>query len=62
MAAAVAMGLAKMCSHWDKTRGEDVLPLGEDQVGGDAQGPALVALGYEGEEHLGLLGTLGQVA
>ena len=29
--------------------GEDVLPLGEDQVGRDAQGPALVAFGDEGE-------------
>ena len=41
--------------------GEDVLPLGEDQVGRDAQGPALVAFGDEREEHLGLLGPLGQV-
>ena len=30
--------------------GEDMLPLGEDQVGGDAQGAALVAFGDEGEE------------
>ena len=42
--------------------GEDVLPLGEDQVGGDAQGPALVAFCDEGEEQLRLLGPLGQVA
>ena len=43
--------------------GEDVLLLGEDQVGRDAQGPAFVAFGDEGEEqHLRLLGTLGQVA
>ena len=42
--------------------GEDVLPLGEDQVGGDAQGPAFVALGDESEEHLGLFGSLGQVS
>ena len=42
--------------------GEDALPLGEDQVGGDAQGPSLVAFGDEGEEDLGLLGALGQVA
>ena len=41
--------------------GEDVLPLGEDQVGRDAQGPAFVAFGDEREEHLGLLGPLGQV-
>ena len=39
--------------------GEDVLPLGEDQVRGYAQRPALVAFGDEGEEHLGLIGTLG---
>ena len=44
--------------HWV---GEDVLPLGEDQVGRDAQGPAFVAFGDEREEHLGLLGPLGQV-
>ena len=50
MAAAVAMGF-----------GEDVLPLGEDQVGRDAQGPAFVAFGDECEEHLGLFGPLGQV-
>ena len=42
--------------------GEDVLPLGEDQVGGDAQGAAFVAFGDEGEEDLGLLSALGQVA
>ena len=44
--------------HWV---GEDVLPLGEDQIGRDAQGPAFVAFGDEREEHLGLLGPLGQV-
>ena len=42
--------------------GEDMLPLGEDQIGGDAQGATLVAFGDEGEEHLRFLGTLGQVA
>ena len=42
--------------------GEDVLPLREDQVGGDAQRPAFVALGDEGEERLRLLGSLGQVS
>ena len=42
--------------------GEDVLPLGEDQVGRDARGPAFVAFGDEGEEHLGLLRALGQVS
>ncbi len=42
--------------------GEDALPLGEDQVGRDAQGPAFVAFGDEGEEDLGLLVALGQVA
>ena len=47
------------CGHWV---GEDVLPLGEDQVGRDAQGPAFVALGDEREEHLRLLRTLGQVS
>ena len=35
--------------------GEDALPLREDQVGGDAQRPALVALGDQGEKDLGLL-------
>ena len=49
MAASVAMGLAK------------AFPLRVDQVGGDAQGPAFVAFGDEGEEHLGLA-RLGQVA
>ena len=33
--------------------GEDVLPLGEDQVRGYAQQPTFVAFGDEGEEHLG---------
>ena len=51
MAAAVAMGLAKMRS-----------PLREDQVGRNAQGPPFVAFGDEGEEDLGLLGALGQVS
>ena len=41
---------------------EDVLPLGEDQVGGDAQGATFVSLCDEGEERLRLLGALGQVA
>ena len=35
--------------------GEDALPLGEDQVGRDAQGPAFVAFCNQGEEDLGLL-------
>ena len=38
--------------------GEDAFPLGEDQVGRDAQGPALVAFGDEGEEDLGLFARL----
>ena len=42
--------------------GKDMLPLGEYQVGRDAQGATLVAFGDEREEHLGFLGTLGQVA
>ncbi len=42
--------------------GEDAFPLGEDQVGRDAQRPAFVAFGDEGEEDLGLLVALGQVA
>ena len=42
--------------------GEDALPLGEDQVRCDAQGPAFVAFCDEGEEDLGLLVALGQVA
>ena len=41
--------------------GEDLLPLREDQVRGDAEGAALITLGYQGEQHLGLLGTLRQV-
>ena len=44
--------------HWVD---EDVLSLGEDQVGRDAQGATFVAFGDEREEHLGLLGPLGQV-
>ena len=42
--------------------GKGAFPLGEDQVGRDAQGPALVAFGDEGEENLGLLVALGEVA
>ena len=42
--------------------GEDAFPLREDQVGRDAQGPAFVAFGDQGEEDLGLLVALGQVA
>ena len=42
--------------------GKDAFPLGEDQVGRDAQRPAFVAFGDQGEEDLGLLGALGQVA
>ena len=42
--------------------GEDALPLGEDQVGGDAQGPAFVAFRDEGEEDFRFLGALGQIA
>ena len=49
MAAAGAMGLAKMSSRYEKTRLE-----------GDAHGPSFVAFGDEREEDLGLLGTLGQ--
>ena len=45
--------------HWV---GEDVLPLGEDQIRGDAEGAPFVAFGDEREEHLGLLCTLGQVS
>ena len=48
----------RRCGH---RVGEDVLPLGEDHVGRDAQGPAFVAFGDEREEHLGLFGPLGQV-
>ena len=40
--------------------GEDVLPLGEDRKGRDAQGPALIGLCDEGEEDIGLLGLLGR--
>ena len=39
---------------------EDMLPLGEDQVGRDAQGATLVAFGDEREEHLGLLPSTAQ--
>ena len=42
--------------------GEDLLPLTEDQVGRDAQGATLVALGYQGEQRLGLISALRQVA
>ena len=42
--------------------GEDAFPLREDQVGRDAQRPTFVAFGDEGEEDLGLLSALGQVA
>ena len=42
--------------------GEDALPIREDQVGGDAQRPALVAFGDEGEEDLRLLVALGEIA
>ena len=42
--------------------GEDALPLGEDQVGRDAQRPPFVAFGDEGEEDLGLLSALREVA
>ena len=41
---------------------EHLLPLGEDQVRGDAERAALVTLGYQGEQHLRLLCTLRQVA
>ena len=51
IAAAVAMGLAKMRSHSEKTR-FDVMP----------SDPALVTFGDEGEEDLLLLGALEQVA
>ena len=33
--------------------GKDALPLRKDQVGRDAQGPAFVAFGDQGEEDLG---------
>lgn len=36
--------------------------VGGHEVGGDAQRPAFVALGDEGEERLRLLGSLGQVS
>ena len=49
MAAAVAIGLAKMRSHSEKTR-FDVMP----------SDPALVTFGDEGEEDLLLLGALEQ--
>ena len=46
--------------HWDW---RICAPTGRrDQVGRDAQGPALVAFGDQSEEHLGLLRTLGQVS
>ena len=47
MAAAVVIGFLKMRSHWLNTR---LLVISERA--------ALVALGHEGEEHLGLVGGL----
>ena len=41
---------------------EDLIPLGEDQVGGDNDGLLLVALGEEMEKDLHLLGRLLDVA
>src|SRR5437867_1175298 len=37
---------------------EDSVPLTEDEVARDEHGAALVALGHQREEHLGLLGRL----
>ena len=53
----ITLPIGRRSGHWV---GEDVLPLGEDQVGGDAQGPELVAFGDEGEEDLRLLGPWGR--
>src|SRR5207249_3296444 len=41
---------------------EDLIPLAEEEVGGDQDRAALVALGQEGEEHLHLLPALLDVA
>ena len=41
---------------------QDAFPLGEDQVGPDAQRRSLAALGDRGEEDPGLLVALGQAA
>ena len=41
---------------------EDLVPLGEDQVGGDDDGLLLVTLSEEMEEYLHLLGRLLDVA
>ena len=42
--------------------GEHLLPLAEHQVRGDPQRSAFVTLSYQGEQHLGLLGSLRQIA
>ena len=39
--------------------GEHLLPLRKQQVGGDPQGAALISLGNQCEQHLGLLRSLG---
>ena len=49
----------RSCRH---RLGEHLLSLGEDQVRGDAQRASLVALGYQGEQHLRLPGPLRQAA
>ena len=41
---------------------EDPVPLAEDQVAGDDQGPTFVALGHEREEDLRLVGALLHIA
>ena len=41
---------------------EDLLPAAEDHVAGHDDGAALVAFGDQGEQHVGLLGLLLQVA
>ena len=46
----------------DHRVGKDAFPLREDQVRRDAQRPAFVAFGNQGEEDFRLFGALGQVA
>lgn len=41
---------------------EDPIPFAEDEIAGDQEGPTLIPLGHHGEEDLGLVGALLDVA